>query len=86
MVCRGRLYEVTSLNQIGSDFIFVDSSKPELSLVTNDDVNIGIHTIQLTVTLEHYSHITETEEFLVEITSCIVNKFSADSNIVSDDD
>ena len=43
MACRDRHYEVTSLNQLGSDFIFVDNSKPELSLMTNDDVNIGIH-------------------------------------------
>ena len=88
-VCGPRTYTVTFTDPtLASRTMFVtiiDSPltstlvKPILKLLTNNNIDIGTWSIDLTVKLTRYPTVIATETFLVKIDQCILNTLTEDS-------
>ena len=88
MVCRERTYTIIEVSppMIEDAFIFIDESAPSISLITNEDADIGIYSVVMNVALLHYPSIQATETFFIEIEPCIVNSFITNNSIITPDD
>ena len=79
-VCGPRQYTLTfnPANTAGTQFQSVDSTIPQLSVKTNNDLDIGVHRMELKVELANYLLFAQPiyEYFDVKIESCIVNSIT----------